>query len=240
MTPDPTPVLELSGIRKAYGGLRPLRLEALQLAAGRTVSLLDVEPPAVEVLMNLVTGATLPDEGVVHVFGRSTASIADGDEWLALLDRFGIVSERVVLLEEMSIAQNLAVPFTLALEPIPDAVLADVARLAAEVGFADGQLHDPVGRTGPEARARLRLGRAIALNPSLLLLEHPTAALPRDAADRLAGDLRRIAAQRGLSVLIVTADRPFAEAAGGDVLTLRPATGALARSTSWKRLFSRS
>ena len=63
---------------------------------------------AAEVLVNLVTGASLPDEGEVRVLGQLTADIAGGDEWLASLDRFGIVSPRGVLLEGATIEQNLA------------------------------------------------------------------------------------------------------------------------------------
>ena len=193
--------------------------------------------------MDLVTGVTLPDEGEVRLFGRSTAAIENGDEWLALLDRFGIVSDRVVLLEQLSIVQNLAVPFTLELDEIPPAVQQDVARLRAEVGLDEATIGEPAGRAAPAMRTRLRLARAIALDPHLLLLEHPTAGLPREAVDRLAQDIRTIAARRGLTVLMLTGDRPFAEAAAGEVLAHEPATGALktvTKGAGWKRLFSRA
>ncbi|HVB37145.1 MAG TPA: ATP-binding cassette domain-containing protein, partial [Vicinamibacterales bacterium] len=223
MAADTSPVLELRSVRKAYGGLRPLRLDALTLARGESAAVLNLEMPAVEVLMNLVTGVTLPDEGEVRLFGRATASIENGDEWLALLDRLGIISERVVLLEQLSIVQNLAVPFTLALDEIPAAVQPDIARLRSEVGLAEGMLDELVGRAAPDARIRLRLARALALDPHLLLLEHPTAGLPRDGVERLARDIRTIAERRELTVLILTADRPFAEAAARNVFAHQPA-----------------
>ncbi|HVC18943.1 MAG TPA: ATP-binding cassette domain-containing protein [Vicinamibacterales bacterium] len=240
MTAGEPSILELRQVRKTYGGLRPLRVEALRLQAGQSVAILNVDATAVEVLVDLVTGTALPDEGEVELFGRSTAEIRDGDEWLGLLERFGIVSARVVLLDRMSVVQNLAMPFTLELEPIPPPLADQARRLGAEVGLTGPVLDAPAGAVSPEARARLRLARAIALDPRLLLLEHPTVGLPRDAVDRLATDVRRIAAERRLSVLVLTGDRPFADAAAGDVLTLRPATGELARAGGWGRWFSRS
>ena len=51
--------------------------------------MLGVDGGAAEVLVNLVTGASVADRGVVRVLGRSNADIVDGDEWLASLDRFG-------------------------------------------------------------------------------------------------------------------------------------------------------
>ena len=81
-----TGVLEIEGLRKNYAGLRPLRLKRLSIAAAERVAVEGFDAAAAEVLVNLVTGATLPDEGVVRTFGRSTADIANGDEWLASLD----------------------------------------------------------------------------------------------------------------------------------------------------------
>ena len=86
-------------------------------------------------LVNLVTGASLPDEGEVRVLGQLTADIAGGDDWLASLDRFGIVSPRGVLLEGATIEQNLAMPLTLQIDPVPPEIAVRVARLAQQVGI---------------------------------------------------------------------------------------------------------
>src|SRR5512139_3851110 len=91
------PLLEIISISMQYGALRPLRMEQLSLSSGEHVAIMGLDQPAAEVLINLVTGAALPDAGHVRVFGRSTADITDSTDWLATLDRFGIVSERAAL-----------------------------------------------------------------------------------------------------------------------------------------------
>ena len=98
--------------------------------------MLGFDRPAAELLVNLLTGAVVPDEGDVQAFGQSTRDIADGDTWLASLDRYGILSERAVLLEDMTVAQNLAVPFSLALNPIPPEVRSQVEALVDELSQA--------------------------------------------------------------------------------------------------------
>src|SRR5215468_5905036 len=113
-----TSVLRISGVRRKYQGLRPLRINALTIETGERVALSGLDAGAAEVLVNLVTGASVPDEGEVAVTGRTTASIADGDEWLASLDRFGIVSPRAVLLDSATLLQNLAMPLSLEIEPV--------------------------------------------------------------------------------------------------------------------------
>src|SRR5947209_4601064 len=128
-----------------------------------------------EVFVNLVTGATLPDNGEVRIFGRPTAAVSDSADWLALVDRFGIVSARAVLLGGLSVIQNLSMPFTLEIEPPPDDVCVRAARLATEVGLAERSWHRPVSELGPTDLARVRLARALAHEPAVLLLEHASA-----------------------------------------------------------------
>src|SRR5688572_4785702 len=91
-------IVSLRDVSKDYGGLRPLRVERLDLRQGETVALLGLDRAAASVLVDLVTAASLPDSGVVEILGKSTKEIADPDTWLRELDRFGILSERAVLL----------------------------------------------------------------------------------------------------------------------------------------------
>ena len=77
-----TPALEFVGVVKQYGALRPLRMAALEVSRGAIVAVTGLDAAAAETFVNLATGATLPDEGEVRVFGRSTAAVSDADEWL--------------------------------------------------------------------------------------------------------------------------------------------------------------
>ena len=228
-----TPVLEIESLRKNYSGLRPLRIRQLTVGAGERVALQGFDAAAAEVLVNLVTGASLPEEGVVRTFGRSTAEIANGDEWLASLDRFGIVSDRAVLLEGATLAQNLAMPFTLQIDPVEPEMLATVTDLARECGIAPEWLTQPAGSLPPDVRARAHLARAVAMGPELLVLEHPTASV--DAEDRLplAAAFVRVCERRGLAALAITLDEPFAKAFATRVLTWNGATGELKKKGWW-------
>jgi len=241
MLPTTDPVLHITHVRKVYGALRPLRIGELHVAPRMCVALLGLDAPAAEVFVNLVTGATLPDEGRVRVFGLDTAAITDGDEWLRTLDRFGILSDRAVLLDELTVAQNLAMTLTLAIDPIPPDVRTRVELLAQEVSLVPDVLDRKVATLSAAGKLRVRLGRSVALRPDLLLMEHPTATLNTEDAERFAADLRRLCTERGLTAVVVTADTLFASAMTSDVLRLQPATGELVpRAGGWgrvKRLF---
>ena len=227
-------LLELVNLTKDYRGLRPLRVAELAVAQADHVAIVGIDQPAAETLVNLITGAFLPDTGDVRVFGRSTADITDSADWLAVVDRFGIVTDRAVLLDGLSVVQNLAMPFSLDIEPPSDGLRAKAIALAREVGLAETDWDLPVAVLDGARRARVRLGRALALDPALLLLEHPTASIERPGVSALGRDVRAAAARRHVSTLTLTADPDFAVAVAVRVLTLDPATGRLAaRRRGW-------
>jgi ABC-type branched-subunit amino acid transport system ATPase component len=226
-TARPSPVVVLSGVSKDYHGLRPLRIEELTLAAGEHVAILGLDQPMAETFVNLVTGATLPDRGAVTIFDRPTVAIGDSTEWLALVDRFGIVSARAVLLDALSVLQNLAVPFTLDIEPPPDDIRERAAALAREVGLDESDWDRPAGDIAELGRVRVRLARALALGPAVLILEHASAGLATPEAVALGATIRAIASRRGIALLAATADKDFAAAAATRVLRHEPATGRL-------------
>jgi ABC-type transporter Mla maintaining outer membrane lipid asymmetry ATPase subunit MlaF len=226
------PILEIAGVTKNYSGLRPLRLQSLKLDAGERVAIGGLDAPAAELLVNLVTGASVPDEGEIRVFGRRTTDVTDGNEWLSSLDRFGIVSERAVLLEGATLAQNLALPLTLDIDPVRPEVLGRVKTLAAECGFRPAWLDMRAGDAPPQARARAHLARAVALGPVLLLLEHPTAALPEADRRPFASDVVRVCDARSLAALAITLDQTFATAMAHRALMLQAANGGF---KAWRR-----
>ena len=227
-----TTLLDVRAVVKNYGGLRPLRIERLTVAAGQQIALVGLDQPMAEVFINLVTGATLPDAGEIVLFGRATGAIQTGDEWLSVVDGFGIVSDRAVLLEGLSVLQNLAMPFSLDIDPLLAALRDSAVKLGREVGLSDELWDQPLGGISPVSELRVRLARALALEPAIILLEHPTARVPRDEVSAIGRSVREIIGRRGLAAVTLTADRAFADAAAGEVLTLDAATGRL-RKPGW-------
>ena len=228
-----TPVLQISGVHKRYQSLRPLRVQELTIGPGERVAVSGFDAGAAEVLVNLVTGASVPDEGEVRVLGQRTSDIAGGDEWLASLDRFGIVSPRGVLLEGATIEQNLAMPMTLQIDPVPPAIAEKVVEFARQCGIVTGDadvrasLQAVTGEAPASIRARMHFARAIALAPALLVLEHPGAELTADERLSFADTIAKVTNGKALATLVITNDDEFAKRAAHRALRLEPATGAL-------------
>ena len=199
---------------------------------GECVAVSGFDAGAAEVLVNLVTGASLPDEGEVRVLGQLTADISGGDDWLASLDRFGIVSPRGVLLEGATIEQNLALPLTLSIDPVPPEIAVRVAHLALQVRdrgggrdrvVAAGDRRNAAAYPGPRPPRACRRARAGAARARAPGRRHSR----RRSAPRSQTALRRLPSRGTSATLVITKDDDFAKRAAPRALRLEPATGAL-------------
>jgi len=123
--------------------------------------------------------------------------------------------------------QNLALPFSLDIEPPSAELRAKAESLAQEVGLAESLWDAPVGNLEATDRLRVRLGRAIALDPSVLILEHPTAEVPSHMVEAIGRVIRAVADRRGAATMTLTVDQTLAELLAQRVLKAEPATGKL-------------
>ena len=230
------PLVEMAGVARDYAGPVPLRVDSFRLARGARVAIEGLDAGGAETFINLITGAALPDAGDVHVAGRNTRTIATDTEWLISLDRIGIVTARAVLIDKIPIAANLALPLTLAIDPMTDEVRRQVEALAAEAGLPSGRLTAPAGSLTAEERVRVHLARSLALGPELLLLERPTAGIEGAASHALGETVRRICDVRTLAVIALTDDDVFAKAIGVTRLRVDGASGRLRPRSLWQRM----
>jgi phospholipid/cholesterol/gamma-HCH transport system ATP-binding protein len=236
VTPGAT-VIEVRGLVKDYHGLRPLRVASLDIRAGERVSISGLDAMAAEVFVNLLNGATVPDAGEIRMFGRLTTAIENEAEWFALLDRLGIVTLRAALLGAATARQNLALPFTLEIDNLPAELQARTGTLAQELGIDAPWLDRPLAAAPAHVAVRVHVGRALALDPAVLLLEHPTASIERRDVPALAVNVRDAAVARNLSVLALTEDDEFAGTIAQRTLKLQGGTGALVDRRGWRRWF---
>lgn len=228
--------LAFRDVVKDYRGLRPLRVADLEVAVNERVALSGLDAGAAEVFINLATGAALPDQGEVRVMGQTTSAITEGDAWLASLDRFGIVSHRAVLLDAMTAAENIAMSFSLSIDPIPRDILVQVNALAASTGLTPAELEMPAGALSGAAKVRVHLARALALAPPVIVLEHPTMHVDPADVPALAASVVHSTADRALALLALTDDDVMARGLGGRRLQVKIATGAVTdKNRSWWR-----
>jgi putative ABC transport system ATP-binding protein len=174
----------------------------------------------------------LPDEGDVRIEGVSTAAIKTDQQWLRSLDRFGLVTSRSVLIEQLPAIANLALPLTLSIDPMAETTRAEAERVGQLVELGAERLRASVSSLEPADRLRLHLARALIQRPKLVLLEDPTRGLERDE-DRVsfARVLVASTSARAAGWLAVSDDDVFARATKATRLNARG--GELTAVRSW-------
>jgi len=199
-------MLSLHGVSKRFGGTPALRDVSLAVPAGGTTVLLGGSGSGKSTLLRLALGLVLPDTGEVRFAGeRVEAATA-----LRLRRRMGYVIQDGGLFPHLTARENAALMATHLgwARPRIEARLAELAALAQLPEDALGR--HPAQLSGGQ-RQRVALLRALFLDPDLLLLDEPLAALdPLIRAD-LQADLRGIFRRLGKTVVLVTHD--LAEAA---------------------------
>lgn len=217
----------LSGVVKRYGQRTVLRIERLELAAGRTLAVLGPSGAGKSTLLRLLNFLEQPDEGRIEYAGRP---VPPGGPSLATLREVTTVFQRPLLLDT-TVRRNVAYGLRLRGRPAGEAVDAALA----QVGLS--HLARAAGRSlsGGEAQ-RVALARALVIGPRVLLLDEPTANLDPANVASIEAVVRDLG-QRGTTVVIVTHNLFQAQRLADDAALL--IDGALVEAGPAQRLFER-
>lgn len=203
--PDPAqstgePGLAVDRLTKAYGATSVVEGVSLSLEAGLTGILLGRSGSGKSTLLMMIGGWLQPDGGNIAVAGVTLERTPSWRTLAYLPQRFG-------LLPELTLRENVELPFRLARIPVPS----HTARLLAELGLDEHAERLPQ-ETSIGQQQRAALARAIAGRPTLLLADEPTSHQDTASADRVWAVLQA-ARSEGVTSLIATND-PVAAAHG--------------------------
>ncbi len=146
-------------------------------------------------LLKLAAGLLHPDTG--HITLQDAELRAPGP-------RLGFVFQSPTLLEWHKVLDNVLLPVSLQ-HPPTRAEVARAQQLLAQLGLAGHAGHYPRQLSGGQ-QSRVALARALILEPALLLLDEPFAALDAITREELQDDLLHMSRERRTTVLFVTHD----------------------------------
>ena len=196
----------LERVSKRYGAVAALKHVDIDFAAGSTTALIGSSGSGKSTVLRLLLGLDYPDEGTVRVDGQPF----DPSKVLELRRRVGYVIQEGGLFPHLTVSGNLA------LLPRHLGWSVQKARQRAEELATLTHLpldvleRYPAELSGGQ-RQRVALMRALMADPDALLLDEPLGALDPIVRHELQDELKRIFAQLGKTVIIVTHD--LAEAA---------------------------
>ena len=228
LTPTPTPaglagkpghpILQITGLLRAYGGVPVFSQVDLTLAAGEFVALLGESGVGKSTLLNCIAGLDDADAGQVLLDRAEVRRLPEPERARLRREKLGFVFQAFHLLPHLSVAENVALP--LLLLGRPDA--ARVASLLAAVGLAGLGGRSPAQLSGGQLQ-RVALARALVHSPLLILADEPTGNLDPTTAERMLDVLVAQVRAEGAACLLVT--HSAAAAARADRVLRLTATG---------------
>jgi len=203
------PLLEVTDVARSFGGFQALCGVTLQVAPGEISAVIGPNGAGKTTLFNVITGHLAPDAGRIGFAGRDITGrpphaicrlgLARSFQRTNIFPRLSVFENvQIGILSHEGRAYGLWVPARGLARDRTMAVLEDVG-LAARAA-------DPSGSLSYGDQKRLELGIALALEPTLLLLDEPTAGMSPQETRSSVALVERIARERKLTVLFTEHD----------------------------------
>lgn len=216
MGADATPVIRLEGISKRFGSVAANRDISLSLHAGRIHTLLGENGAGKSTLMAILAGRLQPDSGAIYVDGAPRAFSSAKD---AITAGIGMVYQHFMLVEAMTVAENVMLGLRGAFFVHPDRMARAVDRLAKEVGL-DIDPTERVADLSMGEKQRIEILKLLMRNNRVLIFDEPTAVLTPSETEQLFDVLRRLAEQ-GRAIVFISHKLEEVMALSDDISILR-------------------
>ena len=205
---DPAVVLDdvhLTLTSKA-GPVNILRGVSFTAARDESIAVLGPSGAGKSTLLAIVAGLERADRGRVVVSGTDIGGLSESDLAGFRRNAVGIVFQAFHLIPTMTALENVALPLELGTHGDPFGA----AREALEtVGLGNRLHHYPSQLSGGEQQ-RVAMARAFVPEPDVLLADEPTGNLDGETGGAVMGELFRLRAERGSTLILVTHDHALA------------------------------
>ena len=187
---DPTPIIRLEGISKAFGAVQANRDISLDIQAGRILALLGENGAGKSTLMSILAGQTRPDSGRILLRGEPVV-FASTEQ--AIEAGIGMVYQHFKLVEAMSVAENVVLGQPGSFWLGRRAMHARVAALAADYGMAV-RPGARVADLSMGEKQQVEILKLLYRQSTVLIFDEPTAVLTPTEATSLFAAMRRMTA----------------------------------------------
>lgn len=221
--------VELTELRRTYGGMNALDGFTLHMHPGEFVALLGPSGCGKTTALRCLAGLEDPDTGSITVDGRDVTSVPTSKRDM------GMVFQAYSLFPHMTARQNVEFGLTLR-KMSSDARHRRAAEMLELVGLSS-QMDKFAHQMSGGQQQRVALARALAIEPTVLLLDEPLSALDAKVRVQLRDEIRRIQTEVGTTTLFVTHDQEEALAVADRVGVMN--AGRLQQLAPPEELYSR-
>jgi branched-chain amino acid transport system permease protein len=196
--------LSISKVSKQFAGLTAVSDVSATIEPGRITGLIGPNGAGKSTLINAITGLYPLTSGMV-MLGNTAIAGAPAHRMASL--GLARTFQNIRLFEGLSVLENVMVAAIARGANLDEARQAAMAELDC-VGLAD-RSSQSASALAYGARRRLEIARALAANPSFLLLDEPAAGMNPEETDDLASRLKSLPAERGIGIVLIDHDLKF-------------------------------
>lgn len=203
-----TSAIEFGAVSKSFGPRAVLKEVSFTIAAGTAFVLLGRSGTGKSVTLKMMCGLLKPDAGAVTVDGKDIGSLGQ-HELSAARKHIGFLFQSAALFDSLSVGENVAFPLRRHSRKGSAEIRDEAHSLLERVGLGDEYDSMPGDLSGG-MRKRAGLARALAVTPTILLVDEPSAGLDPITSmeiDRLLIDIK---ASRKVTLAVVTHNIPSA------------------------------
>ncbi len=209
------PIVHIAHLSKGYrrgGQAVPVLSDiSLDIARGEFIALMGPSGSGKSTLLNLIAGIDKPDAGELLVDGQDITRLGEAElaDWRA--SHVGFIFQFYNLMPVLDAFENVELPLLLTRLGRRER-RERVETALALVGLADRMAHYPNELSGGQQQ-RVAIARAFITDPTIIVADEPTGDLDRKSAEEILALLRRLNAEMGKTVIMVTHDRHAVESA---------------------------
>ena len=202
--------VEMKNIFKQYGNFRASDNVNFGIEKGKLVALLGPSGSGKTTILRMIAGLETPSFGDIYIDGKRVNDVPANQR------EIGFVFQNYALFRHMTVYDNIA--FGLKLKKVPkDEIKKRVTELLDITGLAGLEKRYPNQLSGGQ-RQRVAFARALAPNPSVLLLDEPFAAIDAKVRTELRTWLRSMVTRLGITSIFVTHDQDEAVEVADEII----------------------
>jgi putative ABC transport system ATP-binding protein len=211
--PTSDPAIHLDHVSRHYtmgeSSVRAVNDVSLSVATNEFLALLGSSGSGKSTLLNLIAGLDRPTSGSIVANGQNIASLTSLELARYRCNTIGMIFQSFNLLPRMTLEENIELPLRLAEVDRADRP-ARVREALERVRLTHRLGHRPTELSGGEQQ-RVAIARALVNRPKILLADEPTGNLDSVTGEAILTLLRELRSQLGMTIIMVTHERPLAE-----------------------------
>ncbi|MEZ3463822.1 MAG: ABC transporter ATP-binding protein [Lachnospiraceae bacterium] len=199
-------LLEAKEVTKIYARAQHPSLNNVSFRVSKSefIAVMGASGSGKTTLLNVLSTIDTPTSGSITIDGVNIQSLTDSGAADFRRDKLGFIFQEYLLLDSLTIFENIAVPLTL--QKLPPKKIENMVKSLAEAFGIDPQLHKYPNELSGGQRQRASALRAIVKRPSILFADEPTGALDSSSATDLLNTLKESNKALSTTILMVTHD----------------------------------